>query len=79
MNNKNDLISSNITSIELIERELHEINEKKTKLFNFIKSGNLTNMSLIEKSFIAHYYNSVIEDLTNLKGILKMINDCKWR
>lgn len=44
-----ELLKSNITSIELIEKELTELNERKTKLFNFIKSENLTNISLIEK------------------------------
>lgn len=73
---ENDLIQSDITSIELIEKELTELNERKTKLFNFLKS-DLINISSIEKNFIAHYYNVIIEDLTKLKGILKMLKDYK--
>ena len=57
---ENDLIQYDITSIELIEKELTEINERKTNIFNFIKSENFTNISSIEKNFIAHYYNSII-------------------
>lgn len=75
---ENDLIKYDINSIELIEKELTELNERKTKLFNFLKSENLINISSIEKNFIAHYYNAIIEDLTNLKGILKMLKDYKW-
>lgn len=74
---ENDLIQSDITSIELIEKELTELNERKTKLFNFLKSENLINISSIEKNFITYCYNKSIEDLTNLKGILKMLKDYK--